>query len=415
MLLQQSRFDLAEAELRLALAEDPDNGRLHSFLAICLTERDRLDEAQAAADRGIGLAPDEPAAHYIRAQVLRKRKELEGALGAVEESLRLGPAQPPAWALRGAIHLDRRSWPAALEAAESGLSFDAGDADCANVRAIALTQLGRREEAAASLGAALERDPENDVTHANRGWGLLHEGDPRKAMEHFREALRLDPTNEWARAGIVEALKARNPIYGLMLKYFLWMGRLSSKAQLGIVVGGFIGYQVLAEQSARHPAARPFLLPILIAYGLFALFSWIASPLFNALLRFHPLGRHALSDDQRRAGTWVGLFFLAALAALIWWPLGGGLPARGLAIYLGLFLIPLSGTFACAPGRYRNFMGLVTAALFVMFATPFAAYFGGWEPGRGVERAIVALADAYPLGVLAASLLAGPLAVASRR
>ena len=107
--------------------------------------------------------------------MLRKRKRLDEALEAAGEAVRLDPEQPAPRALRGAVRLEQRRWPEALDEADTGLSFDASDADCANVRAIALTQLGRRAEAAATIGDALERDPQNDVTHANRGWGLLHE------------------------------------------------------------------------------------------------------------------------------------------------------------------------------------------------------------------------------------------------
>lgn len=403
LLLEQSRFDLAEAELRLALAEDPDNGRLHSYLAICLAERGALEEAQGEADRGVALEPDFPGAHFMRAQVLRKRKRLDEAMEAAAECLRLDPEQPSPRALRASIHLERKRWADALEEAEIGLSFDAADADCANLRAVALTQLGRRAEAATSLGEALERDPENDLTHANRGWGLLHEGDPKRAMEHFRESLRLDPTNEWARAGIVEALKARNPIYGLMLKYFLWMGRLSGKAQWAIVLGGFFAYRFLVGVAERNPASRPVLVPLLVAYALFALFSWIASPLFNMFLRFHPLGRHALSPDQRLAGSCVGSCVFLTLGALAWWGLGGGDLALELTIRLALLLIPVSAVFACAPGGYRTAMALITLGLLVLLAAPFA--------GIGGEG----LANAYYLCVLVASFLGNGLAVASRR
>lgn len=64
---------------------------------------------------------------------------------------------------------------------------------------MALTQLGHKDEAASSLETALFRDPENAWTHANRGWQQLQHGDREQGMDHFREALRLDPTMDWAR------------------------------------------------------------------------------------------------------------------------------------------------------------------------------------------------------------------------
>ncbi len=362
LLLEQSRFDLAEAELRLALAEDPDAGRLHSLLALCLAERGALDEAQAEADRGVALDPDVPFAHYLRAQVLRKRKRLEEALEAGGEALRLDPEQPAPRALRGAIFLEQRRWGAALEEADAGLSFDASDADCANVRAIALTQLGRRAEAAATIGDALERDPENDVTHANRGWGLLHEGEPRKAMEHFREALRLDPGNAWARAGIVEALKARNPVYGLLLRFFLRMGRLSGRAQWGIMIGGYLAYRGLIAAAERFPAAKPWLLPLIIGYIVFGALTWVASPIFNLALRLHPLGKHALTDEQRRESTWIGSLLGTSLAALGVWLATSSEYAMLLALHAGLLVIPLASTLKCE-GAARRWMAGATLGI----------------------------------------------------
>src|SRR4051794_14436131 len=45
---------------------------------------------------------------------------------------------------------------------------------------------------------------DNAVTHADRGWARLREGDARAALDSFREALRLDPELEFARAGAAE-------------------------------------------------------------------------------------------------------------------------------------------------------------------------------------------------------------------
>ena len=41
---------------------------------------------------------------------------------------------------------------------------------------------------------------------------------------------------DWARQGILEALKARHLLYRLMLWYFLWMAKLSEKAQWAVVI-----------------------------------------------------------------------------------------------------------------------------------------------------------------------------------
>ncbi len=65
----------------------------------------------------------------------------------------------------------------------------------------------------------------------------MHQGDHKQALEHFREALRLKPDMEWARNGMVEALKARYFLYRLMLRYYLWMSRFTRRGQWGMIIG----------------------------------------------------------------------------------------------------------------------------------------------------------------------------------
>src|SRR5204863_7764085 len=135
-----------------------------------------------------------------------------------------------------------------------------------------------KAEAGATIDATLAKNPENALTHANQGWTFLERGDPKKALHHFREALRLDPENEWARQGIVEALKARNIIYAVMLKYFLWMSRFSSRGQWFIILGAYIGNRVLGAVAAANPKLAPWIIPVRILYVCFALMTWMASP-----------------------------------------------------------------------------------------------------------------------------------------
>jgi tetratricopeptide (TPR) repeat protein len=208
--------------------------------------------------------------------------------------------------LQASIRFARRDWAGALESADAGLRLDPQDDACTNMRAMALVQLGRRDEAGATIQGALERDPENAVSHANQGWTRLHERRPKEALEHFREALRIDPDLDWARAGLVEALKARHLIYRWMLGFFLWMGRKSAKVQWLVIIGIFLGQRSLGQLADANPALAPFLWPLLILAGAFVLLSWMADPLFNLILRLNRFGRLALRRDQIVASNWLG-------------------------------------------------------------------------------------------------------------
>jgi tetratricopeptide (TPR) repeat protein len=356
VLMQQGRYDLADREFRQELASDPDNAQAHGFLALCLHEQGKHDDAIHEASEAVRLEPDDSFSHYVRGLAFFGKKQYREARASAEEAIRLEPYDPNPLSLLSNVAIARGKWSEALDAAERGLAIDPTHAACTNLRALALVQLGRKSEAAATLGSALADDPENALTHANQGWTYLHHGDHAKALEHFREALRLDPEMEWARIGIIEALKARHLFYRLMLRFFLWMGRQSRFVLVAIVLGLLFGPNILAAIANSAPEYKPFLMPVIwLAVG-FVLMTWISGPLFNLLLQLNKFGRMALSVEQRIESFLVGgCFCLAAsafVANLIHWTVF----AEVAMIYFGLMTLPLVVIFRVPAGRPRWLM-----------------------------------------------------------
>jgi Flp pilus assembly protein TadD len=363
VLLDQRRYDLAEKELRQAIAASPNDGFLHALLADCLMERGDDRAATEEAKLGIHLEPDLAQAHATLSRALLRRNHFAEAFATIGEALRLDPGNPDYCAQLAAIHLESRDWQAGLAAAERGLEADPEHVGCNNLRAMALVHLGRRDEAGLTMASTLARDPDVAFSHANQGWACLHAGDRKQALDHFREALRLEPTLEYARYGIVEAMKAKNFIYALFLRYFLWMGRLSRQVQWIVIVGGYFGYRWLAGLARENPGLAPWIVPILIAYVAFALMTWIAAPLFNLLLRLDRYGRYALSRDQIVAANWIGSLLALGLALLMVWLISGSDMALFGALYFGLLLLPVSAVFQCQPGWPRKMMTAYTLAV----------------------------------------------------
>ena len=366
VLFNQNRYDLADREFRQELAGAPDNALAHAFLALCLTAQNRKDEARREADEAIRLDPGIAFCHYVLGRVLCDQDRLKDAEAAVQEAIRLDPENADYLGLLSSIEISRSRWDAALAAADRGLALDPEHNTCTNLRALALVQLGRKAEAEQTLGSALANDPENALTHANQGWALLHRGDHRRALEHFREALRIDPELDWARSGIVEALKARHLIYRLMLRFFLWMGRQTRVAQWVVILGFVFGRQILASIARANPALAPFLIPVLVLSFAFLLLTWISSPLFNLALCFNRFGRLALSREQRIASSWVGGCFLLAAASFVLYLVNASAAASFGMVYFGLLLLPLAVTFGRPPGRARWLMAAYTGALVLM-------------------------------------------------
>ncbi|HEU4884402.1 MAG TPA: tetratricopeptide repeat protein [Longimicrobium sp.] len=367
LLARQGRAEMAEREYRLALAEAPYDADTHALLALLLAEQEpRRAEALLEARTAVHHAPDQMFPHYVEARVHLEAERWEQAQRAAERAIRIAPDSSRPWVVVAAAHLHRGRWQDGLNAAETALALDPTHMTAANLRARALVQLGRRDEASAALQGALAQDPENSSAHFGQGWAQLHRGDPRAALGHFREALRLDPESEAARLGLAEALKARNPLYAGMLRYFLWMQRLEPRTRWMVILGGFIAYRIADAAVVVNPALGPWLVPLMIAFAVFVLLSWTAPQVFNAVLLASRDGRYVLSPEQRTSGAWMAAGMAAAAVATgvtlasdnEWLSTG--------AMMFAALLIPLAVTFRGPRGRPTRGMAMVTAGLYAL-------------------------------------------------
>jgi len=374
-LFQVQRYQDAEAALREVLAGEPTYPYAHALLALALYHQSRYTDALQEAQTAIGLAPNRGFYHYVEALALLALDRDEESQQSVREALRLDPAEPRYHALLGDIYLRKKAWEKALSAAEAGLRLDPEDVACTNLRGMALVKLGRKDEAHATLADALARDPENASTHANQGWALLHEGNQEEAFIHFREALRLNPLSQWARAGIVEAMKARSPIYRLLLRYFLWMSRLTTEEQWGVSIFTSGTLRALRVFARKVPLLYLIVLPLNLIYFIFVVLTWTARPLFALLLRLDRFGRLALPKEEIIASNWVGVCLLtsfsSALAALLFRHVAFLVPAvAALAL-----ILPVAGVFRCPPGKRR---GVLVAGTVLLALAGLSASLAAW-------------------------------------
>ena len=363
LLIHQSRYELATKELRKALAADPDDPVAHALMAVCLAEQNKFDQAYGEARQAATLAPDLPYTQYVLAYVRFQQDFLIEAEQAINKALQLDPWDADNFALLAQIKYQQKKWQDALEAAESGLEIEAEHLTCANLRAMALNQLGRGDEARRTLEDALARDPENALTHANQGWTALQRGKAQKALEHFRESLRLDPTNDWARSGMVEALKARYLVYRLMLKYYFFMSRLSGQSQWFILIGLYFVAKIV-----------PFLF---IPYLIFVFLSWTSDPLSNLLLRLNRYGRLLLSKEEIVASNLVGGLILAAVFSAIIAIMTAHKTAIIAAAGCAMLIIPVAGSFGIEKPNPRKAMFIYTGVMgFLLVAGILLSLFG---------------------------------------
>lgn len=317
ILLRQEKYKEAERFLKDLLSREPNNVDYLAMLAEVQLQQKNVDSASSLIDNAIGLSPGSSHLFYIKSRIAIQQNKFDEAESNVEQAIKLEPADADYYAVWASIKLSRKQFEAALELADKALAIDAENVLGLNIRSTALLKLGRKDQSFETIQGALREDPNNAYTHANYGWGLLEKGDHKKALEHFKEALKNDPNFEYAQAGMIEALKATNPIYRLYLKYAFWMSNLTAKYQWLVIIGFYFGTRFLNRLAAENEALRPFLVPLIIALGVFAFSTWVLTPISNLFLRLNKYGQYLLDKNEKRNSNFVGLSLLTFIAGII--------------------------------------------------------------------------------------------------
>jgi hypothetical protein len=220
---------------------------------------------------------------------------------------------------------------------------------------------------------AAAADPGNAFARAARGWSALRRGaHGDAAIPHFHHALEIDPRSEWARDGLLAALKARNPLYRAMLRFFVWMDGLTPRARWMVMVGGVLGYNFLRRTVEATPGLAPVAYPLMAAYVLFVLLTWVTEPVFDFLLRFDPVGRTHVPPERVVAANAVVSALAVAVTAAAAAIVTGSDTLFLLALLSGVLVIPLSGAFSARPGWPRRAMLGYTAAVAALGAAGLA-------------------------------------------
>ncbi|MET8333333.1 tetratricopeptide repeat protein [Streptosporangium canum] len=295
-LLRMGRAEAAERELRGALAVDPLHVVSHSLLALTLVTRGAVDEALTEAGEAVRLAPEHWFPHYMAGQVLYYADRPDEALRAARAALAIDLDQVQIWELLARLHGEREEWPLMAEAARRGLALDPHGSRLVSFLAVALGELGDREQALAVAGDAVRLDPEAPLAHLVYGRVLLAFGSARDAARAFREVLRLDPGMDQARELLVVALKRRNPLYRAVSR----------------LPGSLGSWRVLALLPLISPLIAIF---VVIAVAHWAM--WVAESLVTLRLARGAYNRLLFRRGELRSAVLCGAVLAGGTALLV--------------------------------------------------------------------------------------------------
>ena len=272
LLAEQGRWDLAEKEALAAIAAVPESDRAYNILSYCYSRQGRHEAAISAAQQAISLSPENAGHYYRLADVCERAAQYKLATAAIETCLSLNPTDEDAYSLAASICLSRRDIKSMLTFTAKGLSLNPEHESCWNKRVLGLLVAGRLDEANQEAERLMAGYPDRAFSHAARGWLAIYQRKFQPAFGSFKVALQIDPNSEWARQGLIEALKTQNIFYRWILPYKLWQARLDRSSRVALTV------------LLIFPPFRGL-------YLLLMLLSWAVGGMANITLRFHPYGR----------------------------------------------------------------------------------------------------------------------------
>lgn len=355
-LLQQDRHVEACDAARAALQQQPEHLRALSVFSAALAGEGRFPEAGDIARRGQALAPSLPLFHRQEAMVLYAQDRPREALAPLHRARTLDPHDADTMALLAAVHLDLRDYPQAQAAVDESLALN----------------------------------PQNPDAHRVRGLLALHRGGGREAVSSHREAMRLDPQSQAGREQLAVALKTRNPLYGALLRFGLWMETLPEGARLAILFAPLIANRVL--RSFEDQLWAKVLLAVLIG---FVALTWALEPLMNLTLMVTRFGRSLMPRAMQLATLGFLAYLVAALAALGRWFASHHESLLLLAVALLMWGLVTGQAHSYVDKRRRE--GLVVVAIGAVLCV--------------LSLPIVMLAPASAGGLVAIPLVAGGLAM----
>jgi tetratricopeptide (TPR) repeat protein len=248
-LYQLGRYRQAADSFREELAATPDSAAGHRMLGLSLLMSNRSAAAYESVAEAIRPAPVEAQNHFAMAIVRTKHLKLDPRSGqkasdalramrkagnhplvdarnSIRRAIELDPTDPEFFALLASIEMAAGFWGNCLAAAERTLALRPDHRSGLVHRARALMVLGRSAEASTDMDLAIRVAPDDAAVHTARGWHMIKVGRPDAALQHFIEALRLNPNQKWVPAAAKQArLSLRFELYGWWYRFIVRAGR----------------------------------------------------------------------------------------------------------------------------------------------------------------------------------------------
>lgn len=365
-LFELHRYAEAQQQFVEHLKSNPEDPLAVSYIALCWMHQGKKRRAIQVAGEAIKLDPECIFAHVVLGQTLRAAGKSGEALETLRKALSLDPTRADLLGHIAHVMCDLKRWKESLEYSTQGLQNDPGDRACLHAHSWALIHTGKLEEAEGILRDVLQEHAEDDQALTFLGYIQLKRGQREKALDYFSSALQLDPESELARDGFMDALRMKYPLYGLVVRYLLWISSLPERVRWTLVVLEHFVERILRDIAQRQPALRPLIRGILYLWSIFAYLSWTGRPLCNSLLRLNKHARKFLKADEMMESNLVSGSVFLGLVAWVYWHTQTKVWSLVACIVYFTLSVPFTNAYSCQAGWPRNIMLAFAATLFVL-------------------------------------------------
>jgi Flp pilus assembly protein TadD len=156
---RREQYDQAKGLFLKTASVAPDYAKTYRMLGIIASKQHRDDDARVFLQRALMLDPRDATAQANLGLLAQRAGDDAAAIRLYSDALALDPDQSLARNNLGTLYLKNQQWADALEEFTELLDRAPDDYDAALNRAVALNEMGRREEARVALETLLARLP----------------------------------------------------------------------------------------------------------------------------------------------------------------------------------------------------------------------------------------------------------------
>src|SRR5438876_166895 len=199
---QRQQLSCAIAAFEAAVRQDPNSWEARFNLALALLQKHEAARAARELRVAVRIKPDDPLGHIALGEALGELGQNETAIEEFKFALKSDPKSVPALdGLAKALIAQKR-----YSAAIAYLKDAPADPVLQDDLAVAYSSSGDVAEAVKLLAQLVQQNPSSADRHARLGLAYTQQSQFRQAVGEFREALRLDPSNDVTRLSYVKAL-----------------------------------------------------------------------------------------------------------------------------------------------------------------------------------------------------------------